>query len=51
MTHRHFRRPESLTQHSECVVGVEKGGKWGVDEGGEWPEAEFLSDFSAHLIN
>ena len=51
MTHRHFRRPESLTQHSECAVGVEKGGKWGVDEGGEWPEAEFLSDFSAHLIN
>ena len=21
-----------------------------MDEGGEWPEAEFLSDFSAHLI-
>ena len=35
MTHRHFRRPESLTQHSECVVGVEKGGKWGVDDGYE----------------
>ena len=44
MTHRHFRRPESLTQHSECTVGVEKGGKWGVDEGGEWPEELITTD-------
>ena len=25
-------------------VGVEKGGKWGVDEGGDWPEELITTD-------